>query len=49
MDLAREQLDEAAYKAAEAHGREGDVFDLLGRLEQEIKSSDTSQQVSSLN
>jgi tetratricopeptide (TPR) repeat protein len=49
MELAGEQLDEAVYKAAEARGREGDVFDVLGRLVQEIKSSDTSQQVSSLN
>ena len=38
MELAREQLDEATYKAAEARGRDGDVFEALGRLAQKIES-----------
>ncbi len=37
MDLAREHLSKDAYKAAEARGREGDVFEVLGRLEKEIE------------
>jgi hypothetical protein len=37
-DLAREHLPEDVRLAAEARGREGDVFDVLGRLAQEIDS-----------
>jgi hypothetical protein len=38
IDLAREHLPEDVRLAAEARGREGDVFDVLGRLAQEIDS-----------
>lgn len=40
MDRAIEQLPEEALPAAEVRGREGDVFDVLGRLAEEINSWD---------
>ncbi|MFZ2097085.1 MAG: BTAD domain-containing putative transcriptional regulator [Anaerolineales bacterium] len=40
MELARENLSKEAYLAAEARGREGDIFDVLGRLLKEIESWD---------
>jgi predicted ATPase len=40
MELAREHLPEKVYQAAEARGREGDVFNVLGRLLKEIESWD---------
>ncbi len=49
MDITREHLDEAACKAAEVRGREGVVFDVLGRLAQEIEVWSISQPNSSLN
>jgi hypothetical protein len=36
MDLASEQLPEDIRQAAEQRGREGDLFEVLGRLAQEI-------------
>ena len=38
MERAREQLTEEAYQVAEQYGREGELFAVLGRLEQEIGS-----------
>ncbi len=49
MDLAREHLSEHAYKAAEARGRVGDVFEVLGRLAQEIETWGVLKPTSSLN
>jgi DNA-binding SARP family transcriptional activator/predicted ATPase len=49
MDLAREYLSEEAYDAAEASGREGDIFEVLGRLEQGIAILNKRQATSSLN
>jgi hypothetical protein len=40
MELAREQLPEEVFQAAAQRGREGDLFDMLGRLVQEIDSPD---------
>ncbi len=37
MQLARENLGEEAYQAAEARGHQGDVFEVLGRLAEDIK------------
>ena len=36
MDLAREQLSEDVFQAAEQRGLEGDLFTVLGRLAHEI-------------
>jgi tetratricopeptide (TPR) repeat protein len=49
MELAREHLSEEAYNAAEARGREGDVFEVLGRLEKEIETWGVLKPTSSLN
>jgi tetratricopeptide (TPR) repeat protein len=47
MELAREHLLEDIRLAAEARGRQGDIFDVLAKLEQEIGSRGTSQRTSS--
>jgi tetratricopeptide (TPR) repeat protein len=49
MELAREHLLEDIRLAAEARGRQGDIFDVLAMLEQEIGSRGTSLRTSSLN
>jgi len=38
MDLAKQRLPEEVWLAAEARGREGDLFDVLARLGQEISA-----------
>jgi hypothetical protein len=38
IELAREQISEEAWLAAEGRGQEGDLFDMFGRLAQEIES-----------
>jgi DNA-binding SARP family transcriptional activator/predicted ATPase len=38
IDLARQQLSEESFRKAEERGQAGDVFDVLGRLAQEIES-----------
>jgi hypothetical protein len=40
MVLAREQLPEEVFQAAEQRGLEGDLFDVLGRLVKEIDALD---------
>ena len=40
MEQGREQLAEDIFQAAEQHGREGDLFEMLGRLAQEIYALD---------
>jgi tetratricopeptide (TPR) repeat protein len=49
MDLAGEHLPEEVRQAAVERGREGDVFDVLSKVSQEIESWGTSQPTSSLN
>ena len=40
MGLAREHLPEQDVQAAEARGREGDLFDVLARLAEQINAWD---------